>query len=165
MYRKKILVSGGAGFIGSHLCECLLEEGNEVYCLDNFFTAQKQNVVHLLDNPYFQLIRHDATAPFFIDTDEIYNLACPASPIHYQYNAIKTMKTSVMGVINIVGLTKPVNTKILQASTSEVYGYPLVHPQPEPYWEHVNPMGEKACYDEGKRSAETLFINYQNRIV
>jgi UDP-glucuronate decarboxylase len=165
MYRKKILVSGGAGFIGSHLCERLLEEDNEVYCLDNFFTAQKQNAVHLLDNPYFELIRHDSTTTFFIETDEIYNLACPASPIHYQYNAIKTMKTSVMGVINIVGLTKPVNTKILQASISEVYGYPLVHPQPESYWGHVNPMGEKACYDEGKRSAETLFINYQNRIV
>jgi UDP-glucuronate decarboxylase len=165
MYRKKILVSGGAGFVGSHLCERLLEESNEVYCLNNFFTAQKQNVVHLLDNPYFESIRHDSTTPFFIETDEIYNLACPASPIHYQYDAIKTMKTSVMGAINMVGLAKPVNTKILQASISDVYGYPLVHPQPESYWGHVNPMGEKACYDEGKRSAETLFINYQNRIV
>jgi UDP-glucuronate decarboxylase len=163
MYRKKILVTGGAGFVGSHLCERLLEEGNEVYCLDNFFTGQKQNVVHLLDNPYFELIRHDVTAPFFIETDEIYNLACPASPIHYQYNAIKTMKTSVMGAINMLGLAKRVNAKILQASTSEVYGDPLVHPQPESYWGHVNPIGERACYDEGKRSAETLFINYHKQ--
>ncbi|RYJ53323.1 SDR family oxidoreductase [Flavobacterium petrolei] len=163
MSRKKILVTGGAGFVGSHLCERLLNEGNEVYCLDNFFTGQKENVIHLLENPYFELIRHDVTTPFFIETDEIYNLACPASPIHYQYNAIKTMKTSVMGAINMLGLAKRVNAKILQASTSEVYGDPLVHPQPESYWGHVNPIGERACYDEGKRSAETLFINYHKQ--
>lgn len=163
MSRKKVLITGGAGFVGSHLCDRLLKEGNEVYCLDNFFTGQKQNVVHLLDNPYFELIRHDVTTPFFIETDEIYNLACPASPIHYQYNAIKTMKTSVMGAINMLGLAKRVNAKILQASTSEVYGDPLVHPQPESYWGHVNPIGERACYDEGKRSAETLFLNYHKQ--
>jgi len=166
MIRKKVLVTGGAGFVGSHLCERLLNEGNEVYCLDNFFTGQKQNVVHLLSNPYFELIRHDVTTPFFIEADEIYNLACPASPIHYQYNPIKTMKTSVMGAINMLGLAKRINAKILQASTSEVYGNPLVHPQPESYWGHVNPIGERSCYDEGKRAAETLFIDYhkQNRV-
>lgn len=163
MVRKKILVTGGAGFVGSHLCERLLNEGNEVYCLDNFFTGQKQNVVHLLDNPFFELIRHDVTAPFFIETDEIYNLACPASPIHYQYNPIKTMKTSVMGAVNMLGLAKRVGAKILQASTSEVYGDPLVHPQKETYWGHVNPIGDRACYDEGKRSAETLFVNYHKQ--
>ncbi len=166
MIRKKVLVTGGAGFVGSHLCERLLNEGNEVYCLDNFFTGQKQNVVHLLSNPYFELIRHDVTTPFFIEADEIYNLACPASPIHYQYNPIKTMKTSVMGAINMLGLAKRINAKILQASTSEVYGNPLVHPQPESYWGHVNPIGERSCYDEGKRAAETLFIDYnkQNKV-
>lgn len=163
MSRKKILITGGAGFVGSHLCERLLNEGNEVYCLDNYFTGQKQNIVHLLDNPYFELIRHDVTAPFFIEVDEIYNLACPASPIHYQYNPIKTMKTSVMGAINMLGLAKRVKAKILQASTSEVYGDPLVHPQKESYWGHVNPIGERACYDEGKRSAETLFVNYHQQ--
>jgi UDP-glucuronate decarboxylase len=163
MARKKILVTGGAGFVGSHLCERLLKEGNEVYCLDNFFTGQKENVIHLLDNPYFELIRHDVTTPFFIETDEIYNLACPASPVHYQYNPIKTMKTSVMGAINMLGLAKRVGAKILQASTSEVYGDPLVHPQTESYWGHVNPIGERACYDEGKRSAETLFVNYHKQ--
>jgi UDP-glucuronate decarboxylase len=163
MIRKKILVTGGAGFVGSHLCKRLLNEGNEVYCLDNFFTGQKENVIHLLDNPYFELIRHDVTAPFFIETDEIYNLACPASPVHYQYNPIKTMKTSVMGAINMLGLAKRVGAKVLQASTSEVYGDPLIHPQPESYWGHVNPIGERACYDEGKRSAETLFVNYHKQ--
>ena len=163
MVRKKILVTGGAGFVGSHLCERLLNEGNEVYCLDNFFTGQKENVVHLLENPFFELIRHDVTSPFFIETDEIYNLACPASPVHYQYNPIKTMKTSVMGAVNMLGLAKRVNAKILQASTSEVYGDPLVHPQKENYWGHVNPIGDRACYDEGKRSAETLFVNYHKQ--
>jgi len=163
MIRKKILVTGGAGFVGSHLCERLLNEGNEVYCLDNFFTGQKQNVIHLLDNPYFELIRHDVVNPFLIEVDEIYNLACPASPIHYQYNPIKTMKTSVMGAINMLGLAKRVGAKVLQASTSEVYGDPLVHPQPESYWGHVNPIGDRACYDEGKRSAETLFLNYHKQ--
>ncbi|MFD0988930.1 UDP-glucuronic acid decarboxylase family protein [Mariniflexile jejuense] len=163
MARKKILVTGGAGFVGSHLCERLLNDGNEVYCLDNYFTGQKENVVHLLKNPYFELIRHDVTSSIFLETDEIYNLACPASPVHYQYNPIKTMKTSVMGAINMLGLAKRVNAKILQASTSEVYGDPLVHPQPESYWGHVNPIGERACYDEGKRSAETLFLNYHKQ--
>lgn len=163
---KKILITGGAGFVGSHLCERLLKEGHEVYCLDNFFTGQKQNILHLLDNPFFELIRRDVTAPFFIEADEIYNLACPASPIHYQHNPIKTIKTSVMGAINMLGLAKRINAKILQASTSEVYGDPLVHPQPESYWGHVNPIGERSCYDEGKRCAETLFIDYhkQNKV-
>lgn len=163
MIRKKILVTGGAGFVGSHLCTRLLKEGNEVICLDNYFTGQKQNVIHLLDNPYFELIRHDVTAPFFVEVDQIYNLACPASPVHYQYNPIKTIKTSVMGAINMLGLAKRVGAKILQASTSEVYGDPLVHPQTESYWGHVNPIGERACYDEGKRSAETLFVNYHKQ--
>ncbi len=163
MNRKKILVTGGAGFLGSHLCERLLNEGNEVYCLDNFFTGQKMNIVHLLDNPYFELIRHDVTAPFFIEADEIYNLACPASPVHYQYNPIKTMKTSVMGAINMLGLAKRIKAKILQASTSEVYGDPKVHPQPEAYWGNVNPIGERSCYDEGKRAAETLFMDYHKQ--
>jgi len=163
MKRKKILVTGGAGFLGSHLCERLLNEGNEVYCLDNYFTGQKQNIVHLLDNPYFELIRHDVTTPFFIEADEIYNLACPASPIHYQYNPIKTMKTSVMGAINMLGLAKRIRAKILQASTSEVYGDPKVHPQPEAYWGNVNPIGERSCYDEGKRAAETLFMDYHKQ--
>jgi len=163
MTRKKILITGGAGFVGSHLCERLLNEGNEVFCLDNFFTGQKQNIIHLLDNPYFELIRHDVTAPYFIEADEIYNLACPASPIHYQHNPIKTVKTSVMGAINMLGLAKRINAKVLQASTSEVYGDPLVHPQPEGYWGHVNPIGERSCYDEGKRCAETLFIDYHKQ--
>jgi UDP-glucuronate decarboxylase len=164
--KKKILVTGGAGFLGSHLCERLLNEGNEVICLDNYFTGQKQNVVHLLKNPYFELIRHDVTMPFFIEVDEIYNLACPASPIHYQFNPIKTVKTSVMGAINMLGLAKRIKAKILQASTSEVYGDPQIHPQPETYWGYVNPIGIRACYDEGKRAAETLFINYhlQNNV-
>lgn len=163
MIRKKILVTGGAGFVGSHLCDRLLADGHEVVCLDNYFTGQKQNIVHLLGNPYFELIRHDVTMPFFIEVDEIYNLACPASPIHYQYNAIKTIKTSVMGAINMLGLAKRIKAKILQASTSEVYGDPQIHPQVETYWGHVNPIGERACYDEGKRAAETLFVNYHKQ--
>lgn len=161
--RKKILVTGGAGFLGSHLCERLLNEGNEVVCLDNYFTGQKSNVVHLLGNPYFELVRHDVTMPFYIEVDEIYNLACPASPIHYQFNPIKTVKTSVMGAINMLGLAKRIKAKILQASTSEVYGDPQIHPQTESYWGHVNPIGERACYDEGKRAAETLFVNYHKQ--
>lgn len=161
--KKKILVTGGAGFLGSHLCERLLNDGNEVVCLDNYFTGQKNNVVHLMDNPFFELIRHDVTMPFYIEVDEIYNLACPASPIHYQYNPIKTVKTSVMGAINMLGLAKRIKAKILQASTSEVYGDPQIHPQTESYWGHVNPIGERACYDEGKRAAETLFVNYHKQ--
>ncbi len=161
--KKKILVTGGAGFIGSHLCERLLNEGNEVVCLDNYFTGQKENIVHLLKNPYFELIRHDVTMPFFIEVDEIYNMACPASPIHYQYNSIKTIKTSVMGAINMLGLAKRIKAKILQASTSEVYGDPKVHPQTESYWGNVNPIGPRACYDEGKRCAETLFVSYHQQ--
>lgn len=159
--KKKVLVTGGAGFLGSHLCEKLLSKGNEVICLDNYFTGQKQNIIHLIDNPYFELIRHDITMPFFIEVDEIYNLACPASPIHYQQNPIKTMKTSVMGAINMLGLAKRINAKVLQASTSEVYGDPLEHPQKESYRGNVNPIGERACYDEGKRAAETLFTSYR----
>ncbi len=161
--KKKILVTGGAGFLGSHLCERLLNEGNEVICLDNYFTGQKENIVHLLKNPYFELIRHDVTMPFFIEVDEIYNLACPASPIHYQYNPIKTIKTSVMGAINMLGLAKRIQATILQASTSEVYGDPKEHPQNESYWGHVNPIGLRACYDEGKRCAEALFVNYNRQ--
>ncbi len=159
-------MTGGAGFLGSHLCETLLNQGHEVVCLDNYFTGQKKNVVHLLKNPYFELIRHDVTMPFFIEVDEIYNLACPASPIHYQFNPIKTVKTSVMGAVNMLGLAKRIRAKILQASTSEVYGDPQVHPQKEDYWGHVNPIGIRACYDEGKRCAETLFVNYhrQNQV-
>jgi UDP-glucuronate decarboxylase len=160
---KKILVTGGAGFIGSHLCERLLNDGNEVICLDNFFTGSKANIIHLIDHPYFELVRHDVTMPFFIEVDEIYNLACPASPIHYQYNPIKTIKTSVMGAINMLGLAKRIKAKILQASTSEVYGDPSVHPQPETYWGNVNPIGLRSCYDEGKRCAESLFVNYNKQ--
>ena len=160
---KRILITGGAGFIGSHLCERLLKEGNEVISVDNYFTGAKSNIVHLLDNPYFELIRHDVTMPFFIEVDEIYNMACPASPIHYQYNAIKTIKTSVMGAINILGLAKRIKAKILQASTSEVYGDPKIHPQPETYWGNVNPIGPRSCYDEGKRCAESLFVNYHEQ--
>ena len=163
MIKKRILVTGGAGFVGSHLCERLLKEGNEVFCLDNFFTSQKENIIHLMSDPYFELIRHDIIKPFFIEVDEIYNLACPASPIHYQYNPIKTIKTSVMGAINMLGLAKRVKAKILQASTSEVYGNPLVHPQPENYWGNVNPIGKRSCYDEGKRAAETLFSDYRDQ--
>lgn len=163
---KRILVTGGAGFIGSQLCERLLKENNEVICLDNFFTGSKQNIIHLIGNPYFELVRHDITSPYFVEVDEIYNLACPASPVHYQYNAIKTVKTSVLGAINVLGLAKRVKAKVLQASTSEVYGDPNVHPQPEDYWGNVNPIGPRSCYDEGKRCAETLFMNYnlQNNV-
>lgn len=157
---KKILVTGGAGFIGSHLCERLLNKGNEVICLDNYFTGQKANIVHLLDNPYFETVRHDVTIPFFIETDQIYNLACPASPVHYQFDAIQTIKTSVMGAINALGLAKRTKARVLQASTSEVYGDPNVHPQVEAYWGNVNPIGIRSCYDEGKRCAETLFMDY-----
>ena len=159
---KRILVTGGAGFVGSHLCERLLNEGNEVVCMDNYFTGRKSKIVHLMDNPYFELIRHDVTLPYFIEVDEIYNLACPASPVHYQHNPIKTIKTSVLGAINMLGLAKRINAKILQASTSEVYGDPEIHPQPENYWGHVNPIGIRSCYDEGKRCAESLFVNYHH---
>ena len=160
---KRILVTGGAGFLGSYLCEKLLGEGNEVICLDNYFTGSKKNIVHLLDNPYFELVRHDVTHPYFIEVDQIYNLACPASPVHYQYNPIKTIKTSVMGAINMLGLAKRIKARILQASTSEVYGDPQIHPQPESYWGHVNPIGKRSCYDEGKRCAETLFMDYHTQ--
>jgi UDP-glucuronate decarboxylase len=160
---KRILITGGAGFIGSHLCKRLLDEGNEVLCLDNYFTGSKRNIKHLLDYPYFELIRHDVTSPYFVEAEEIYNLACPASPIHYQYNPIKTVKTSVMGAINMLGLAKRIKAKVLQASTSEVYGDPNIHPQPESYWGNVNPIGVRSCYDEGKRCAETLFTDYHHQ--
>ena len=162
----RILVTGGAGFIGSHLCERLLKEGHEVICLDNFFTGRRENILHLLDNPQFELLRHDVIEPILLEVDQIYNLACPASPIHYQYNPVKTVKTSVMGMINMLGLAKRVRARILQASTSEVYGDPLVHPQPEEYWGNVNPIGLRSCYDEGKRIAETLMMDYhrQNKV-
>lgn len=160
---KRILITGGAGFIGSHLCERLLNDGNEVLCMDNYFTGSKQNIVHLMGNPYFELVRHDVTAPYYVEVDEIYNLACPASPIHYQYNPIKTVKTSVMGAINMLGLAKRIRAKVLQASTSEVYGDPAIHPQPESYWGNVNPVGNRSCYDEGKRCAETLFKDYHHQ--
>ncbi|NLU37366.1 MAG: SDR family oxidoreductase [Bacteroidales bacterium] len=163
---KRILITGGAGFIGSHLCERLLHEGHDIICLDNYYTGSKQNIEHLIGHPYFELVRHDVTQPFFAEVDEIYNLACPASPIHYQHNPIKTIKTSVMGAINMLGLAKRVNAKILQASTSEVYGDPEVHPQHEGYWGNVNPIGPRSSYDEGKRCAESLFVNYhyQNNV-
>ncbi|TWU29685.1 UDP-glucuronic acid decarboxylase family protein [Bythopirellula polymerisocia] len=160
---KRILVTGGAGFLGSHLCERMVEDGHDVICLDNFFTSQKTNVAHLLDKPNFELLRHDITHPIFLEVDQIYNLACPASPGHYQYNPIKTMKTSVMGAINMLGLAKRCNARVLQASTSEVYGDPEVHPQTEDYRGSVNPIGPRACYDEGKRAAETLFMDYHRR--
>lgn len=160
---KKVLVTGGAGFLGSHLCTKLLEQGNEVICLDNFFTGSKSNIIHLMGNPYFELLRHDITTPIGLEVDEIYNLACPASPIHYQYDPIKTIQTSVMGAINMLGLAKRTGAKILQASTSEVYGDPFVHPQPEHYWGNVNPIGIRSCYDEGKRCAETLFFDYHRQ--
>jgi UDP-glucuronate decarboxylase len=158
--RKRILVTGGAGFLGSHLCERLLRDGGEVLCVDNFFTGSRENVEHLLQNQRFELIRHDVTFPLYVEVDEIYNLACPASPIHYQHDPVQTTKTSVHGAINMLGLAKRVRAKILQASTSEVYGDPQVHPQAEEYWGHVNPIGLRSCYDEGKRCAETLFFDY-----
>jgi len=157
---KRVLVTGGAGFLGSHLCEALLGRGNEVLCVDNFFTGSKRNVEHLMSNPAFELMRHDVTFPLYVEVDEIYNLACPASPVHYQYDPVQTTKTSVHGAINMLGLAKRVGAKILQASTSEVYGDPEVHPQPESYWGRVNPIGVRSCYDEGKRCAETLFFDY-----
>lgn len=158
--RKRILVTGGAGFVGSHLCERLLNQGHDVICLDNFFTGAKDNIKHLLGNPHFELMRHDVTFPLYVEVDEIYNLACPASPIHYQHDPVQTTKTSVHGAINMLGLAKRVKAKILQASTSEVYGDPEIHPQPEEYWGRVNPIGIRSCYDEGKRCAETLFFDY-----
>jgi UDP-glucuronate decarboxylase len=162
----RILVTGGAGFIGSHLCERLLVDGHDVLCLDNFFTGRRENIFHLLDNPRLELLRHDVIEPILLEVDQIYNLACPASPIHYQYNPVKTVKTSVMGTINMLGLAKRVRARILQASTSEIYGDPLVHPQPESYWGNVNPIGIRSCYDEGKRLAETLMMDYhrQNKV-
>ena len=160
---SRILITGGAGFIGSHLCDRLLSEGNEVICLDNFFTGRRKNIEHNLTNGYFEFVRHDVTSPYMAEVDEIYNLACPASPVHYQYNPIKTVKTSVMGAINMLGLAKRVKAKILQASTSEVYGDPSVHPQPEEYWGNVNTIGIRSCYDEGKRCAETLFMDYHRQ--
>ena len=159
----RILVTGGAGFIGSHLCERLLEDGNEVICLDNFFTGRKANISHLLDNKAFELVRHDVTEPILIEVDQIYNFACPASPVHYQYNPIKTVKTNVMGTLNMLGLAKRVRARILQASTSEVYGDPVEHPQTESYWGNVNPIGLRSCYDEGKRVAETLMMDYHRQ--
>lgn len=164
--RKRILVTGGAGFIGSHLVERLLNEGHEVLCLDNFYTGSRQNIVHLLDHPYFELIRHDVIQPILVEVDQIYNLACPASPVHYQHNPVKTVKTNVMGTINMLGLAKRTGARLLQASTSEVYGDPQEHPQRESYWGHVNPIGIRSCYDEGKRVAETLCMDYhrQNRV-
>ena len=158
--RRRILVTGGAGFLGSHLCERLLGDGHSVLCVDNFFTGTKANVAHLMSNPEFELMRHDITFPLYVEVDEIYNLACPASPIHYQFDPVQTTKTSVHGAINMLGLAKRIKAKILQASTSEVYGDPQVHPQPESYWGHVNPIGYRSCYDEGKRCAETLFFDY-----
>jgi len=163
LMKKRILVTGGAGFIGSHLCERLLKEGHEVLCVDNFFTGTKDNIIHLLDNPYFEVIRHDICFPLYVEVDEIYNLACPASPVHYQRDPVQTTKVSVLGSINMLGLAKRLKIKILQASTSEVYGDPEVHPQPETYWGNVNPIGPRACYDEGKRCAETLFFDYHRQ--
>jgi UDP-glucuronate decarboxylase len=161
--RPRVLVTGGAGFLGSHLCDRLLADDNEVICVDNFFTGNKDNIAHLLDHPRFELLRHDVTFPLYVEVDQIYNLACPASPIHYQHDPVATTKTSVHGAINMLGLAKRVGARIFQASTSEVYGDPQVHPQTEEYWGHVNPIGSRACYDEGKRCAETLFFDYQRQ--
>ncbi len=161
--RKRILVTGGAGFLGSHLCERLLRDGHDVLCVDNFFTGRKDNIVHLLANPHFEMMRHDVTFPLYVEVDQIYNLACPASPVHYQYDPVQTTKTSVIGAINMLGLAKRIGARILQASTSEVYGDPTVHPQSEDYRGNVNPLGPRACYDEGKRCAETLFFDYRRQ--
>jgi UDP-glucuronate decarboxylase len=161
--RKRILVTGGAGFLGSHLCERLLADGHDVLCVDNFFTGTKDNIIHLMGNPHFEVLRHDVTFPLYVEVDEIYNLACPASPIHYQFDPVQTTKTSVHGAINMLGLAKRIKAKIFQASTSEVYGDPKVHPQREDYWGHVNPVGLRSCYDEGKRCAETLFFDYRRQ--
>jgi UDP-glucuronate decarboxylase len=161
--RQRVLVTGGAGFLGSHLCERLLERGDEVLCVDNFFTGTRENVAHLVDHPQFELMRHDVTFPLYVEIDQIYNLACPASPVHYQRDPVQTIKTSVHGAINMLGLAKRTRAKILQASTSEIYGDPQIHPQPEEYWGHVNPIGPRSCYDEGKRAAETLFFDYHRQ--
>ncbi|MBC18078.1 NAD-dependent epimerase/dehydratase [Pseudodesulfovibrio profundus] len=163
MNRKRVLVTGGSGFLGSHLCEQLLSKGREVICVDNFFTGRKESILHLMDNPYFEILRHDVTFPLYVEVDEIYNLACPASPIHYQHDPVQTTKTSVHGAINMLGLAKRIKAKIFQASTSEVYGDPEVHPQTESYWGNVNPIGLRSCYDEGKRCAETLFFDYNRQ--
>ena len=162
-FRKRILVTGGAGFLGSHLCARLLDQGHDLICVDNFFTGAKDNIIDLLDNPHFELMRHDVTFPLYVEVDEIYNLACPASPVHYQHDPVQTTKTSVHGAINMLGLAKRTGAKVFQASTSEVYGDPQVHPQTESYWGHVNPIGERSCYDEGKRCAETLFFDYHRQ--
>lgn len=161
--QKRILVTGGSGFLGSHLCERLLADGHDLLCVDNFYTGRKQNIAHLLKNPYFEILRHDVTFPLYVEVDEIYNLACPASPIHYQFDPVQTTKTSVHGAINMLGLAKRLKAKIFQASTSEIYGDPERHPQPENYWGHVNPIGRRSCYDEGKRCAETLFFDYHRQ--
>jgi len=161
--RARVLITGGSGFIGSHLCERLLADGDEVLCADNFYTGRRQNIEHLLSNPRFEILRHDITHPLYVEVDEIFNLACPASPIHYQFDPVQTLKTSVHGAINMLGLAKRIKAKIFQASTSEVYGDPTVHPQPESYWGNVNPLGLRACYDEGKRAAETLFFDYHRQ--
>ena len=163
MKQLRVLITGGAGFLGSHLCERLVNEGHDVICLDNYFTGRKRNIAHLLGKPNFELMRHDITFPVFVEGDRIYNLACPASPVHYQYNPVKTIKTSVMGAINVLGLAKRIKARVLQASTSEVYGDPAEHPQAETYWGHVNPIGVRSCYDEGKRVAETLFFDYHHQ--
>jgi UDP-glucuronate decarboxylase len=163
MDQLRILVTGGAGFLGSHLCDRLVKEGHDVLCLDNYFTGRKRNIAHLLGKPNFEVLRHDITFPVFVEVDQIYNLACPASPVHYQYNPVKTIKTNVMGAINVLGLAKRIKARVLQASTSEVYGDPAEHPQSETYWGHVNPVGVRSCYDEGKRVAETLFFDYHRQ--
>ena len=163
-FRNRVLVTGGAGFLGSHLCERLVADGNDVLCVDNFFTGTKDNIFHLMNSPHFELLRHDITFPLYVEVDEIYNLACPASPIHYQFDPVQTTKTSVLGAINMLGLAKRTKARIFQASTSEVYGDPEVHPQPEDYWGHVNPIGFRSCYDEGKRCAETLFFDYRRQL-